>query len=116
MSTNHIRLGLRRGPLAAAVGAIIAAGGGVQGVTWAQDDAQQRAAGDEIIVTGTRIRRDDFSAAQATTVVTADDMKNLGVVSVADMVNQMPNNIATISPETTAASPFYLGASIANIR
>ena len=42
------------------------------------------------------------------------EMRNLGVVSVADMVNQLPNNIASVSPEATADSPFFLGASIAN--
>lgn len=34
------------------------------------------------------IRRDDFSSPNATVTVTADDMRNLGVVSVADMINQ----------------------------
>jgi len=73
-------------------------------------------AGDTIVVTGTRIRRDDFSAGQATTVVTSEDMAELGVVSVAEMVNQLPNDIATVSPEATADSAFYSGASIANMR
>jgi hypothetical protein len=61
------------------------------------------------------IRR-DFSIADSTTVVTAEEMRSLGVVSVADMVKQLPNNIASVSPEATADSPFYLGASIATMR
>ena len=38
-----------------------------------------------ITVTGTRLRRDDFTAANATTVITEDDMRDLGVQSVADL-------------------------------
>ena len=118
-----LRHGPRTGVLAASIGALIATGGLASSSAWAQDEEAEDEATEEgnsdedvIIVTGTRIRRDDFSALTATTVVTADDMRNLGVVSVADMVNQLPNNIATISPEATADSPFYLGASIANMR
>src|SRR5690606_38781863 len=35
---------------------------------------------------------------------------------VADMVNQLPNNIASVSPMSTADSPWNMGASIANLR
>jgi hypothetical protein len=35
------------------------------------------------------IKRIDFSGPDAMTVVTADEMRNLGVVSVADMINQL---------------------------
>jgi outer membrane receptor protein involved in Fe transport len=106
----------RTGALAASIGALLATGG-LSSTAWGQDqETTSSSQQDTIIVTGTRIRRDDFSAAQATTVVTGDDMRALGVVSVADMVNQLPNNIATVSPEATADSPFFLGASIANMR
>jgi len=112
-----LRHGPRTGVLAASIGTLIATGG-ISGTALGQeeDDEESNSQQDTIIVTGTRIRRDDFSAAQATTVVTGDDMKALGVVSVADMVNQLPNNIATVSPEATADSPFFLGATIANMR
>jgi hypothetical protein len=44
------------------------------------------------------------------------EMRRLGVTSVRDMINQLPNNIASVSPEATVDSPFYLGASIASMR
>lgn len=92
---------------------------GTRTLTLADERRMQESANSDpetVTVTGTRIRRDDFSAANATTVITGEDMNNLGTVSVADMVNQLPGNIATVSPEATADDPFYLGASIANMR
>src|SRR5690606_29519949 len=115
------RRGPRLGFLAASIGALLATSS-FNGTAWSQEQGEEEEAArarqndDEIIVTGTRIRRDDFSAANATSVVTGADMQNLGVFSVADMVNQLPNNIGSVTPEATADSPFYLGASIANLR
>ena len=107
----------RSGILAASISAIIASNGvGSVALGQDQDDEAANDQTETMVVTGTRIRRDDFNAANATTVVTGAEMEALGIVSVADMVNQLPNNIATVSPEATAASPFYLGASIANMR
>jgi hypothetical protein len=83
------RSGLRTRTLAASIGTLIASGG-ISGIALGQDVDDEQRAGDQetVIVTGTRIRRDDFDAVNATTVITADDMERLGVVSVADMVNQ----------------------------
>ena len=115
---SHRMRMLRRGPrtsvLAASIGALVASGGVNTALGQDNDDA---AADEEVvIVTGTRIRRDDFSSPNATTVVSAEDMRNLGVTSVADMVNQLPNNIASNTPQSTANDNFNMGASIANLR
>lgn len=113
-----LRHGPRTGMLAASIGALIASGG-VTSTAWGQDDDeddQNNNEEDVIIVTGTRIRRDDFSAPNATTVVTADDMRTLGVTSVADMINQLPANVGSVTPETRPDSTFNLGASIADLR
>lgn len=103
--------------LAASISALIATGG-LGGTAFAQDDERRaRSVDEEVVVTGTRIRRDDFSAPNATAVVTADDMRNLGVISVADMINQMPSNVANLTPTSnTDLTSFNLGASIANLR
>lgn len=110
---------LQRGALASAL-AIILLNGNIS-VAHAQqeededtDDAELP--GDEVVVTGTRIRRDDFSSPNATTVVTAEDMDNLGVSNVADMLSQMPNNIGSVTPEANTDSAFNVGESIANLR
>jgi len=113
-----LKHGPRTSVLAASIGALVASGG-LSGVALAQEEdeaAEETETDDIIVVTGTRIRRDDFNATNATSVVTADDMRTLGVISVADMVNQLPNNIASVSPEANPGSPFNVGASIANLR
>jgi outer membrane receptor protein involved in Fe transport len=114
-----LRHGPRTGVLAASIGALIATGGaGVPAFGQDEDETEEAAStSDEaIIVTGTRIRRDDFTATNATVVVTAEDMRNLGVTSVAEMVNQLPANVASTTPETSGDSAFNLGASVANLR
>jgi len=113
-----LRHGPRTGVLAASIGALIAAGGGtVPAFGQDEDDeAGEDRAEESIVVTGTRIRRDDFTSTNATVVVTAEDMRNLGVTSVAEMVNQLPSNVASQTPETRTDSNFNMGASIANLR
>jgi iron complex outermembrane recepter protein len=113
-----LRRGLRIGTLAASIGSVMATGGWGS-KAWAQEqqegEARQQAT-EEIIVTGSRIRRDEFTSANAMSVVSGADMQALGVISVADMINQLPNNIASISPEANTSSEFDVGASIANLR
>jgi Ca-activated chloride channel family protein len=93
-------------PPAAAPGATAAASAGDQ------------AAGNRetIVVSGNRIRRDDFSAPNSTTVVTAADLRNLGVSSVADMVNQVPASASPRDPKLQTDSRFDTDASVANRR
>jgi outer membrane receptor protein involved in Fe transport len=112
-----LRHGPRTGVLAASIGALIATGG-LSSTALGQDEEEEEAnaADDSIVVTGTRIRRDDFTSTNATVTVTAEDMRNLGVVSVAEMINQLPSNVADINPETNTDSTFNMGASVANLR
>lgn len=120
---GHLPSHARKTACASAVSAMLLAG---LNTSYAQEDdeldaeeadaARGRDVSDEITVTGTRIRRDDYTAANATTVVTGDDMRNLGVFSVADMIAQLPNNVAAITPETSANDNFNMGATIANLR
>ena len=113
-----LRHGPRTGVLATSIGALLASGG-ISGPAFGQDEEEEAVEGaddDAIIVTGTRIRRDDFSSTNATVVVTAEDMRNLGVISVAEMVNQLPSNVASQTPETRTDLVFNMGASIANLR
>ena len=73
---------------------------------------------EEIVVTGSRIQRNEggYQAVQSTSVVSSQEMKTLGAVTVADMIVQMPNNIGRITPETVADSPTNLGGTIADLR
>jgi outer membrane receptor protein involved in Fe transport len=112
-----LRHGPRTGVLAASIGALIATGG-ISSTALGQDEEEEEAAAadDAIVVTGTRIRRNDYTATNATVTVTAEDMRNLGVTSVAEMVSQLPSNVADITPETGTDSTFNMGANIANLR
>ena len=84
-----LKHGPRTGVLAASIGTLIATGG-LTGTALGQeeDEEEASAADDAIVVTGTRIRRDDFTSTNATVTVTAEDMRNLGITSVAEMVSQ----------------------------
>lgn len=104
--------------LAASISALLTAGSiGNTSFAQAVEEGTDARVDEELVVTGSRIRRDDFSSPTPTTVVTADDMRNLGVISVADMINQMPSNVANLTPTSnTDLTSFNLGASIANLR
>ena len=90
--------------------------------TWsafAQDPEPQdraNAALEEITVTGTRIRRDDFSTPTPTTVVDNQFMESLGITNVADMVTQIPSNVSNFQPQNTGGSAFFIGSTLANLR
>ena len=104
-----LRHGTRIGVLAASIGTLVATGG-LSNTAFAQDEddeeeGQETQTDDIVVVTGSRIRRNDFSAPNATTVVTADDMRALGVISAADMVNQLPKNISSV--ELLSAAPMH---------
>ncbi len=60
----------------------------------------------EIVVTGVRIRRDDFTSTNATVTVTGEDMRNVGITSVAETVNQLPPNVATQTAGPSSDSSF----------
>jgi len=99
--------------LALSVAASIALGSGFGNVALAQDDEE---ALEEITVTGTRIRSDDFSNAQPSTVVGSDLLENLGVVNMGDMMAQLPSNVGNNTPTANAGGNFFNGSNIANLR
>jgi iron complex outermembrane receptor protein len=81
--------------------------------------AQEREPGvalEEVTVTGTRIRRDDFSTPTPTTVIDDSFMDSLGISNVADMVTQVPSNVSFFQPSNTGGSPFFVGSTLANLR
>src|SRR5262245_55838635 len=104
--------GARVSALAIAIGTIL--GGRA---AEAQEQAEQPSATlEEITVTGTRIRRDGYTAPTPTTIVDSEYMESLGLVNVADMVTQIPSNISNFQPENTGGSAFFVGSTLANLR
>lgn len=86
-------------------------------------DAQQPAAADEvdrsleeITVTGSRIRRDDFSSPQPTTVMDNEYLQNLGVINLGQAMVGVPQNVNRNSPDANAGSSFFNGSTLANLR
>jgi iron complex outermembrane receptor protein len=53
-----------------------------------QEEAQQAASGDRIVVTGSRIRRDEFTSASPIQVIDGELSRDLGLVDAADLVQQ----------------------------
>jgi outer membrane receptor protein involved in Fe transport len=111
-----LRHGPRTGVLAASIGALIASGG-VSSTALGQDDEDSSSRSDEtVVVTGTRIRRDDYTAVNSTTVITADEMRDLGVTSVAEMISQLPSNVASTTATTNTDQILNFGMEVANLR
>lgn len=88
---------------------------------WSQDAAPQaaedEAAGGEIIVTGTILRRTDTETPSPITIVTADDIDKRGVNTVQDALQLLTsNNGPAITNSFTANGAFAAGASAVSLR
>lgn len=71
---------------------------------------------EEVTVTGSRIRRDDFSNPQPTTVVGGELLENLGIVNLGDAMASLPSNVGNNTPTANPGGNFFNGANIANLR
>jgi iron complex outermembrane recepter protein len=109
----------RIGHLASAIalalsGATLAGNAGAQQPAAADDD-QPRSL-EEITVTGSRIRRDDFSSAQPTTVMDNEYLQSLGVINLGQAMVGVPQNVNRNSPDANAGNNFFNGSTLANLR
>jgi outer membrane receptor protein involved in Fe transport len=82
----------------------------------AAGDEEAASALEEVTVTGSRIRRDDFSNPQPTTVVGGDMLENLGIVNLGDAMANLPSNVGNNTPTANPGGNFFNGANIANLR
>jgi outer membrane receptor protein involved in Fe transport len=77
---------------------------------------------DEVVITGTRIRRDDFSNTQPTTVIGSGLMQDLGINNAGDAVAQLPSNVGSWTPTAKPGgndsfpANVFNGLNIANLR
>jgi len=83
--------------------------------------AQAQAAGDavdvgEIVVTGSRIRRDTFSSPQPLSVVTAEAIREQGQVSLGDILLEQPVINPATNPQNSSGTLFLAGQARADIR
>jgi outer membrane receptor protein involved in Fe transport len=87
---------------------------------------------EEVQVTGTRIQVPNATASNPVTSITGEEMRNLGIVNVADALTQLvPQNLSTYMPtligddqagtggggvDTLDRSSYFIGNTIANLR
>ncbi|HZL92712.1 MAG TPA: TonB-dependent receptor, partial [Vicinamibacterales bacterium] len=117
MPTQKTFAHLRRTTLAVSIGSLLIGAAFTGPAALAQEDA----AADELpverfTVTGSRIRRDDFSSAQPTLVMDSDYLANLGVVNIGQAMISAPQNVNRNSPDANAGNNFFNGSTLANLR
>lgn len=62
----------------------------------------------EVVVTGSRIARSDTETVQPARVISGEDLANQGFTNVADIINQLPDTGAGVTP-TGGQQPFGVG-------
>ena len=70
---------------------------------------------EEVIVTGSLIKRPSAETAEAVTILKADDLKNMGITSVQSALNQLTANNPSINIASSVGT-FSGGGSYANLR
>lgn len=108
---RHIRAILRAGMAATlAVGA--------PQMSMAQEAASPEDAITELVVTGTRVARDGYSAPTPVNVVTEEEIRAVAPSNIADYVNTMPSVAGSTTPASSsgAVSPGGAGISALNLR
>lgn len=73
-------------------------------------------AGQEVIITGSRIGRTGFNAPSPVTVIGQDYFEQLGITNVGAGVSQLPAFRASNNPSTNGFGSFNVGAQIVNLR
>jgi iron complex outermembrane receptor protein len=114
MSAQNSFLRLSKTTLSTSLAAILCSSG--IGIAYGQEDEAADQPEDVIVVTGSRIRRSQYDATNATVAVSAEEMNALGITSAAEMIQQLPSNVGVNTPETNTDSNYFLGATIANLR
>ena len=94
---------------------------GAMAVGWAGAAQAQAAAGEgaelgEIVITGSRIRRDTFSSPSPIQVVTAEAIRESGNTSVGDILLDTPSINPNQNQQTTSGTLFLAGQARADIR
>lgn len=86
----------------------------VMAQTTSQSGEQQATEVGEIVVTGSRIRRNDLTSASPLSVVSSETIDNKGFVNVAQAINQQPVAGVPITPDGDQAG-FGVGRSFVNL-
>jgi len=71
---------------------------------------------EEVLVTGTRIPRPDYISPNPVKSIGAAEMENLGIVNVAEAMQQITSNVSQFQPSNQGGNPFFVGSTLANLR
>ncbi|MBL8774058.1 MAG: TonB-dependent receptor [Phenylobacterium sp.] len=94
-----------------------ASAGLLAGPTYAQAQAADEGVDvGEIVVTGSRIRRDTFNAPQPLSVVTAEAIRESGNTSIGDILLEQPNINPATNQQNSSGTLFLSGQTRADIR
>jgi outer membrane receptor protein involved in Fe transport len=78
--------------------------------------AQDQAALEEIVVSGTRIIRNGYESPTPVSVLTTQDLNSMALPNIADAVNRMPEVSGSSRPTTEYADDITLGVNNINLR
>lgn len=93
----------KKSPLASAISIAIASGSiGISSHVLAQDDAESEEVLDNIVVTGSRIKRDGFSTSAPMDVIVPDNARIAGIADIGTLIQQ--STAAAGGPQITAAT------------
>ncbi|MDJ0759004.1 MAG: TonB-dependent receptor [Woeseiaceae bacterium] len=117
---------MKKTPLASAIGSIFAVGSMTPFVVFAQEEEEQERFAtpedelEEVVVTGSRIKKDAFTTSQPMDIVDIREASVQGIANVGDLLQG--NTTASGSPQVTAATSFQftqnggLGANTISLR
>jgi iron complex outermembrane receptor protein len=71
---------------------------------------------EEVQVTGTRIRREDYISPNPVQTLDAQQLEQLGIVNLGDALAQLPVNVSSFQPANQGGNPFFVGSTLANLR
>jgi len=89
---------------------------GAQAETQQQSVPSAASSENEILVTGSRVGRSTFETPNPVTVLDAEDIEDLGLINVAEVVKQLPQNSNFFSANNVGFGNFNVGAQLVNLR
>ena len=109
---------LRRTKLATGISTLLVGMAFTVPAAQAQDEAAEADAlpTEQITVTGSRIRRDDFSSAQPTLVMDSEYLEDIGVINAGQTLQSTPQAVSRNTPDANAGNNFFNGSVLANLR
>jgi outer membrane receptor protein involved in Fe transport len=82
----------------------------------AQEAQQKDSQLDELVVTGSRVSRSTFTTPNPVTVLSAQDIDNLGLTNVGEVLAELPQNSNFFAANNVGLGNFNVGAQLANLR